>query len=271
VLGPIFSSALIGLMIGSLVFSPLSDRLGHRRLIVASALGSAITTFLTSLASGTSDPCGSLSNGPQRRLGCSECRGADKPVCAEAPSRDLCFCDLLRLFARLHGWGRCDRFAAAPLWLAFPVLARRRCPHAALCIPLSLAPRIARFPDPPRHGSTEDRGYIGARCAGSCTFTTDALAKGSPIRSLFENGRATGTVLLWVVFFLNLATLYALQSWLPTILIDLKYPLGAVALATSLSTIGGILVAVVMDLRWTGSALIDPSQPFICWALYSSC
>jgi MFS transporter, AAHS family, 4-hydroxybenzoate transporter len=39
VLGPIFSSALIGLMIGSLVFSPLSDRVGHRRLIVASALG----------------------------------------------------------------------------------------------------------------------------------------------------------------------------------------------------------------------------------------
>jgi len=33
-LGPIFSSALTGLMVGYLVLSPLSDRFGHRRLII---------------------------------------------------------------------------------------------------------------------------------------------------------------------------------------------------------------------------------------------
>jgi MFS transporter, AAHS family, 4-hydroxybenzoate transporter len=80
----------------------------------------------------------------------------------------------------------------------------------------------------------------------SCTFTTDAVTEGSPINSLFASGRATGTVLLWAVFFLNLATFYGLQSWLPTMLMRLKYPLGIVALATSLSTVGGIAVAVVI-------------------------
>jgi len=36
VLGPIFSSALTGLMVGYLLLSPLSDRFGHRRLIIIS-------------------------------------------------------------------------------------------------------------------------------------------------------------------------------------------------------------------------------------------
>jgi AAHS family 4-hydroxybenzoate transporter-like MFS transporter len=35
VLGPIFSSALTGLMFGYLVLSPLSDKFGHRRLILS--------------------------------------------------------------------------------------------------------------------------------------------------------------------------------------------------------------------------------------------
>jgi len=33
-LGPIFSSALVGLMIGYLVLPPLSDHYGHRRLVI---------------------------------------------------------------------------------------------------------------------------------------------------------------------------------------------------------------------------------------------
>ncbi|MBO0848882.1 MAG: MFS transporter, partial [Pseudonocardia sp.] len=32
-LGPIFSSALVGLMVGYLVLAPLSDRFGHRRML----------------------------------------------------------------------------------------------------------------------------------------------------------------------------------------------------------------------------------------------
>ncbi len=55
-----------------------------------------------------------------------------------------------------------------------------------------------------------------------------------------------GTLLLWVVFFLNLAEFYALQSWLPLILTDLNYSLDSVALTTSLTTIGGILAAFVV-------------------------
>ncbi len=49
-LGPIFSSALTGLMVGYLVLSPLSDRFGHRRLIISSTVTFALLTLITVLA-----------------------------------------------------------------------------------------------------------------------------------------------------------------------------------------------------------------------------
>ena len=78
------------------------------------------------------------------------------------------------------------------------------------------------------------------------SFTTEEKEVGSAVASLFTSGRAVGTIVLWIVFFLNLAEFYALQSWLPTILTNLKYPLTSVALATTLTTVGGILIAVVI-------------------------
>lgn len=66
------------------------------------------------------------------------------------------------------------------------------------------------------------------------------------IYDLFKGACGVGTVILWVVFIINLAEFYALQSWLPTILTDHHYPLSTVALATTLTTIGGIVVAVVI-------------------------
>src|SRR6202020_2054964 len=65
----------------------------------------------------------------------------------------------------------------------------------------------------------------------------------SAVGSLFQSGRTFGTIVLWFVFGLNLAEFYALQSWLPTILTNLNYALTTVALATSLTTIGGIIAA----------------------------
>jgi hypothetical protein len=46
-------------------------------------------------------------------------------------------------------------------------------------------------------------------------FLTDLVERKSAVGSLFQSGRTFGTLLLWVVFFLNLAEFYALQSWLP--------------------------------------------------------
>ena len=54
-LGPIFSSALTGLMVGYLLLSPLSDRFGHRRLILISTIAFGLLTLVTVFVSSVTE------------------------------------------------------------------------------------------------------------------------------------------------------------------------------------------------------------------------
>jgi AAHS family 4-hydroxybenzoate transporter-like MFS transporter len=254
VLGPIFSSALIGLMIGYLVFSPLSDRFGHRRMIMVSALGFAAATLLTTFATGTTEL---LIVRFLTGIGLGSAVPSAVALTSEyAPKRYRAtfvlaiYCGLSLGFVAtgaaaasllpLYGW-------RSLFWLGgiAPLLL---CVFLYLWLPESIDFLVRRSTD--RRAILDTLARIAPELATGqfqpCAFTVDAVTKGSPIKELFANGRATGTVLLWVVFFLNLATFYALQSWLPTILTSLQYPLGTVALATSLSMAGGIAVAIVV-------------------------
>src|SRR5207342_1521491 len=60
------------------------------------------------------------------------------------------------------------------------------------------------------------------------------------VAQLFMRQRATGTVLIWTVYFMNLLNLYFLNSWLPTIISDADVPVATAIRLTALFQVVGI-------------------------------
>jgi AAHS family 4-hydroxybenzoate transporter-like MFS transporter len=71
------------------------------------------------------------------------------------------------------------------------------------------------------------------------------LRKNAPVINLFTEGRAAGTVLLWIPFFMNLLMLYFVVFWLPALLRQTGKPVSAGITAVMLFSVGGIVGSFV--------------------------
>jgi len=69
---------------------------------------------------------------------------------------------------------------------------------------------------------------------------------GVPLVYLFHDGRAAGTVLLWIVNFMNLLNLYFLASWLPTVVRDAGHPLATAVLVGTTLQAGGTIGTIAL-------------------------
>lgn len=253
VLGPIFSSALVGLMIGYLVLSPLSDRFGHRRLVIAG-------TALFALASLVSVWVGGVAELVVLRLITGIGLGAAAPsavaLTAEYTPKRLRASFVLAIYC-----GFSLGFVVAGVvsgWLV-PTAGWRSVFLVGALAPLVIIPLMLKFL-PESLVFLVGRGANSARAYRLCRridpalpaetqpVTVDAAEAGGRVKlkALLANGGVLSTVLLWVVFAVNLGEFYALQSWLPTMLTDLGFANGTVVTATSLTTVGGIVVALVV-------------------------
>jgi AAHS family 4-hydroxybenzoate transporter-like MFS transporter len=75
-------------------------------------------------------------------------------------------------------------------------------------------------------------------------FTLPAEEKsGIPFLALFQDGRVAGTLLLWVINFMNLLNLYTLQNWIPTWATDAGYTPSTAALIGTMVQLGGAIGA----------------------------
>ena len=61
------------------------------------------------------------------------------------------------------------------------------------------------------------------------------------ISALFQEGRATGTLLFWLAFFMCLLMLYALGSWLPKLMMAAGYSLGSSLMFLLALNIGAVI------------------------------
>jgi AAHS family 4-hydroxybenzoate transporter-like MFS transporter len=253
VLGPIFSSTLVGLMLGYLVLSPLSDKYGHKRVLtIASFLFGVFTIatvwagdvtqlmamrFLTGVGLGAAAPSAVALTGefsPQR-------------LRASFVLAIYCGFSLGFVVAGFAAGALLPRYGwTSLLWVGGLVPIALTVP-LLLFLPESMAYLTRRRERAAELAKTLKTLDPALRIDGDTVFIDGTgAAKRAAISSLFALGRSPGTLLLWLIFFINLAVFYFMQSWLPTILTAMKYPMDKIVLLTALPTTGGILAAFVV-------------------------
>ena len=252
-LGPIFSSALVGLLVGYLVLSPLSDRFGHRRLLIASTIVFALFTGVTVAASNVTEI---IALRFVTGMGLGAAIPSAVALTSEYSPKRFRASFVLAIYCGFSLGFVVAGIAAA--WL-LPAFGWRSLLWVGAAVPLALS--LALFTQLPesldqlvRAGADVRHLWtilcrIDPRLAGTpapARLTTDHEERLSAVGSVFQAGRTAGTLLLWLVFVLNLGEFYALQSWLPTILSGRHYALATVATATSLTTTGGIVAAFIV-------------------------
>ena len=261
VLGSVISSGLVGMMIGALVSGPLADRIGRRPVLIACALifgaGSLLTAtaqslewlmawrLVTGLGMGGAMPNAIALTSeymPRRRR-------------AGAVTTMICGFSLGAAVGGLVAASLIPRFGWPSVFLVGGII-----PIVIAAISVFVLPESIRFLVVRGGAESRARGYLsriapGEAIAGPLSPGHDehgpprpgsGQASGFIVSELFTSGRAAATILIWVIYFMNLLNLYFLNSWLPTIISDAGIPVETAIRLTSLFQIGGIAGAVML-------------------------
>jgi len=243
----IVTAAVIGIAASALVVSPLGDYLGRRAVLLTSFAVVAVSTLL-----------GSTSSTPNElffwRLLTGIGLGASLPNAlalgaeyAPVKSRTA----LVALLACGISLGSAMSGLAAPAilelggWRALFVAGG--CIALLAWLPLFALPESLRFlaargRDPERIGRLLERLISSHRYAPGNEYTLPEKSSNRlSVSYLLTPRLAPATLLLWLVFFLNLGLLYLMSTWLSTLLHEGGLPLPQALRIAAMFQIGGVV------------------------------
>ena len=254
--GTVLSAGLFGLMIGAMSAGPIADRWGRKWAIIVSAL---VFGFFSLLTAGADSIRELVTLRFLTGLGLGGAMPNVVALASEYAPKRLQPILVTAIFAGMGGgavlaslvggalipiWGWRSVFYVGgilPIGLAVVLIkalpesvrfltARGQDPVRVSAIVRRIAPELSDVPLAPT-----------ARPGAGMAQSSERFA----VAQLFSDGRTTGTLLLWVPFFMNLLILYFILSWLPSLLRQAGMPVSAGITAVMVFSIGGILGAFV--------------------------
>jgi MFS transporter, AAHS family, 4-hydroxybenzoate transporter len=222
--GPAFASTFVmssvGIMLGALASGPIGDRIGRKPVLIASL----VVLGLSSLAC---TQVGSVSDLAMLRLLTGMGIGMLLPATV-ALSSDY-------LPERLRAGGVMIVFTGAPIGgFAGGMLVSQLLPaHGWTVIfwiggilPLALIPvMLAALPESPRFLLAKGRlSESSQRLMRQLGIDLTAprhdvdVSSGNPVAGLFRDGLGVTTILIWIMFFCNLLSMFLIGYWMPTVL-----------------------------------------------------
>lgn len=248
--GLLASTALFGMMFGAMSFGTLSDKLGRKKTIMICVAIFSGFTFLGAFASAPAE------FGILRFLAGLGIGGVMPNVVAlmteYAPKRSRSTLVAL-MFSGYAIGGMASALLGAWLvadygWKIMFYLAG--IPFLALPLIWKFLPESLMFLT--KKGQIEQVRSIVQKIApeqpisAQTQFKLNEPAAGdeAPLKALFQQGRTFSTAMFWVAFFMCLLMVYALGSWLPKLMIQAGYSLGASMLFLFALNIGGMAGAI---------------------------
>jgi AAHS family 4-hydroxybenzoate transporter-like MFS transporter len=259
-----FVMSSVGIMVGALSAGPLGDRLGRKPVIIAGLLFIGLFSLASAYA-------GSLLILTVLRFFTGIGIGALMPATVAlssdyAPERMRAVVIMLVFVGNPIGAFLGGQLIAQML----PLFGWPSIFIAGGILPLALIPvQLLWLPESPRF--LLRRGHLTPRQQRLVrTLNIEPaerghavdIATGNPVAGLFRDGLAPTTLLVWVLFFANLLSMFMISYWLPTVLhLSGFTPAGAV-FAASMQAAGGIIGTLMLgalSLRFGASRVISVS------------
>ncbi len=244
-LGPVFSSGLLGAMLGALSFGALADRFGRKRLLlVATTMFGAFTVMtaftdslrlllllrlLTGIGLGGATPCFiALASEYAPRARRARATGL---VWTAFPLGTVLGTFLCAYLIAWHGWQSIFLVGGiAPLLVTIALM---------IWLPESMQFLAAKSKDP-AVASRDVQRLDPSLMADARPSAGGARAGGAPIASLFSKDRRAQTALLWIAFAANFGSIVTVFSWAPILMRDHGIPLSRGAVILGVGGLGSL-------------------------------